>query len=103
MDHSVKIGIIGDFNSEYAAHRATNAALTHCAAAFGMNLIIQWLPTEGFDHGTDGILKSFDGLWCAPGSPYNSMTGALNAIRYARENNVPFIGTCGGFQHTFKR
>ena len=33
------------------------------------------------------------------GSPYASMDGALNAIRYARERNVPFLGTCGGFQH----
>jgi len=44
-------------------------------------------------------LCDFDGLWCVPGSPYRSMNGALNAIRFARENNIPFIGTCSGFQH----
>ena len=38
-------------------------------------------------------------LWCVPGSPYRSMQGALTAIRYARENKLPFLGTCGGFQH----
>lgn len=39
-------------------------------------------------------------FWCAPGSPYNSAQGAMNAIQFARENNRPFIGTCGGFQHS---
>jgi len=34
-----------------------------------------------------------------PASPYTSMEGALDAIRYARESRRPFLGTCGGFQH----
>lgn len=34
-----------------------------------------------------------------PGSPYRDMGGALRAIHYAREEQVPFLGTCGGFQH----
>ncbi|MCX6922759.1 MAG: hypothetical protein NT154_06030, partial [Verrucomicrobia bacterium] len=44
-------------------------------------------------------LFSFGGLWCVPASPYHSMDGALLAIRHARESCVPFLGTCGGFQH----
>jgi CTP synthase (UTP-ammonia lyase) len=44
-------------------------------------------------------LRRFDALWCAPGSPYQSMDGALQGIRFAREEGWPFIGTCGGFQH----
>src|SRR5690606_34825706 len=39
------------------------------------------------------------GVWCVPGSPYRSMDGALGAIRWTREHGVPFLGTCGGFQH----
>src|SRR5262249_29243234 len=38
-------------------------------------------------------------IWIAPGSPYKNMDAALAAIRYARENQVPLLGTCGGFQH----
>jgi len=38
-------------------------------------------------------------VWCTPGSPYRSEAGALRAIRHARERRVPFLGTCGGFQH----
>lgn len=39
------------------------------------------------------------GLVISPGGPYLSMEGALGAIRYAREDDVPLLGTCAGFQH----
>ncbi len=38
-------------------------------------------------------LGPYDALWGAPASPYNSMEGALCAIRFAREHNWPFLGT----------
>ncbi|HEY3480252.1 MAG TPA: hypothetical protein VGL02_15245, partial [Streptomyces sp.] len=41
----------------------------------------------------------FDGIWLLPGSPYRSEAGALAAVRTAREDGLPFLGTCGGFQH----
>lgn len=99
MNTLTKIGIIGDFNGEFPPHKATNEALKHCADYLGIDLEIQWLPTESLENDVEAVLNKFDGLWCAPGSPYNSMEGALKAIKFARENNYPFIGTCGGFQH----
>jgi CTP synthase (UTP-ammonia lyase) len=44
-------------------------------------------------------LEQFDVLLCSPGSPYQSMRGALNGVQFAREFDRPFLGTCGGFQH----
>lgn len=95
----IKIGIVGDFESERLSHKATNEAFNHCADYLGINIDIQWLATESLETNADKIISKFDGLCCAPGV-YTSMTGALNAIRFARENDYPFIGTCGGFQHT---
>jgi CTP synthase (UTP-ammonia lyase) len=45
------------------------------------------------------VLGSFDAVWGAPGSPYKSMPGMLRAIEYARTRNVPYLGTCAGFQY----
>jgi len=58
---------------------------------------LQWVPTEEIT--TADRVADFDGLWCVPASPYRSMDGALLAVRYAREQALPFLGTCGGFQH----
>ena len=58
-----------------------------------------WLPTSTIPLAAGHALGVFDGLWCVPGSPYECMEGALAAIRFAREASVPFLGTCGGFQH----
>ncbi len=49
--------------------------------------------------GSMNRLAGVRGLWIAPASPYRSMEGALEAIRWARERQIPLLGTCGGFQH----
>lgn len=94
------IAIIGDYDPAFAPHQATDAALEHASNALGFEIASTWLPTASLDapHALES-LASFAGLWVAPGSPYQSMQGALLAIRYARENGVPLLGTCGGFQH----
>jgi CTP synthase (UTP-ammonia lyase) len=94
MAAAARIGIIGDFNRNNSTHIATNQAIQHAAEALGKSLEAVWLPT---DQPQD--LGEFQGLFCSPGSPYKSFESALSGIRYARENNIPFIGTCGGFQH----
>ena len=90
MNQPIKIGIIGDFNSNSPFHKATNESLAHAGKAMGVTVDSSWLPTESLDVET---LEQFDGLWCSPGSPYKSMNGALKAIRFAREMGWPFIGT----------
>jgi CTP synthase (UTP-ammonia lyase) len=95
----IKIGIIGDLDLKRPSHKATNEALSHSADYLGINLELQWLPTESLERNTDKSISNFDGLWCAPGV-YTSMKGALSAIQFAREKDYPFIGTCAGFQHT---
>lgn len=98
MSSKLKIGVIGDYDGR-PSHIATNEAIRHCALQLGLRQETQWIPTDSLAEGTDQSLKDFDALWCAPGSPYKNAQGAMNAIQFARENNYPFIGTCGGFQH----
>lgn len=56
-----------------------------------------WLATRDIHHAD--ALVDYDAIWVVPASPYENAEGAFTAIRYARENSVPFLGTCGGFQH----
>jgi CTP synthase (UTP-ammonia lyase) len=94
MANATSIGIIGDFNAGNPTHVATNSGIQHAAEVLGNSFEGVWLPTDQpHEYG------EFQGLLCSPGSPYRSPDGALTAIRYAREHNIPFIGTCGGFQH----
>jgi CTP synthase (UTP-ammonia lyase) len=55
-----------------------------------------WTPTDG-ERVRD--LGGFDGLWLTPGAPYASDSAALGSVTWARENDVPFLGTCGGMQY----
>jgi CTP synthase (UTP-ammonia lyase) len=95
MNQQVKVGIIGDYDpKKFFSHVPTSEALNHAASALAVSLDITWLPTLSLgDQSRVTVLKQFDALWCAPGSPYESMDGALQSIRFAREMEWPFIAT----------
>jgi CTP synthase (UTP-ammonia lyase) len=94
---SIHIGLVGDYDPSVTAHQAIPLALNIAAEVEGLAVSFDWVPTPNAQDET--VLGQFDGLWCVPASPYQDTEGALNAIRYAREHQVPFLGTCGGFQH----
>jgi CTP synthase (UTP-ammonia lyase) len=96
----LRIGAIGDFDAQFRRPQdAIEEALGHSADALRTSVELSWVPTESLlnERGVTA-LEGYDGLWATPGN-YASAMGALRGIRYARENDVPFLGTCGGFQH----
>lgn len=99
MPRSVRIGIIGDFDAKNPTHVGTDEAFRHAGGTIGIDVQAEWVPTVHLSDSASHALAPYRGVLVAPGSPYRSMGGALNAIRWARENAVPILGTCGGFQH----
>lgn len=97
---AIRVGLIGDYDPSVKAHRAIPIALGMAGEAAGCEVEAVWLPTGTLVAGVERELEALDGLWCVPASPYVSMEGALRGIRFARETGKPFLGTCGGFQHT---
>jgi CTP synthase (UTP-ammonia lyase) len=94
MNRPLKIGILGDLDTNHPSRIATDAALNHAATVLSAAIDISWLPTRMLEQeGVELALKPFDALWCAPGSPYESMDGALDGIRFAREKDRPFVAT----------
>src|SRR5437764_10816471 len=93
---SLRIGLIGDRSETVVAHGAIGLSIELAAAWMGCPIEPLWLDTLACEQAG---FEGFHALWCVPGSPYHSMDGALRAIRCARENHLPFLGTCGGFQH----
>ncbi|UVM51878.1 CTP synthase [Pseudomonas sp. B21-015] len=94
---AIRIALIGDHDPQVTAHQAIPVALGMAAEHSGRNIQVQWLATDCINAETP--LSDFDGFWCVPASPYRDMDGASRAIRFAREQRRPFLGTCGGFQH----
>jgi CTP synthase (UTP-ammonia lyase) len=96
-NRSIRIALIGDYDPHVTAHQAIPVALGLVAEHLAQTVQFDWLATEQIHAETS--LKDFDRFWCVPASPYKSEDGALRAIRFAREQQRPFLGTCGGFQH----
>ena len=88
--------ILGEYDPDSVTHRATDAAIRHSLVGLSAELAVSWISTETIK---EGDIVQAHGLWVAPGSPYKDISQALQAIRLARENLIPCLGTCGGFQH----
>lgn len=94
--YKMQLAIIAEYDPGFEPHVQTDAAIAHSALALDLDVQFEWLSTS--DKRVED-LTAFDALWFAPGSPYRDMNRTLDAIRYARTQNVPTLGTCGGFQH----
>lgn len=93
-----KIAIIGDYNQNEESHCLIMESIKDVAEEIQGELEAQWIMSDALDV-SEEHLKLFDGFWFSPGSPYKDTKNVLSAIQYARENGIPALGTCAGFQH----
>ncbi|MBE9169175.1 CTP synthase [Pleurocapsales cyanobacterium LEGE 06147] len=91
-----KVALLGEYTPTFQPHISTGKAIEHSCSLLSVDLEGVWVSTENI---SDSLFDVYSGIWVAPGSPYKNMDKTLWAIRYARENGIPCIGTCGGFQH----
>ncbi len=94
----LRIAIIGDFTAGKHTHLALNEAVTHCQQHLDFPVETIWIGTENIPE-PSSLPNYTDALWIAPGSPYKNDNAVYRAIQWARENNFPLLGTCGGFQY----
>lgn len=91
----VTIGIVGKYTALSDAYLSIKEALKHAGVTFSCRINIKWLESE---ETKTHSLSSVDGILVPGGFGPRGTEGKINAIKYARENNVPFLGICFGFQ-----
>lgn len=96
VQHTPRIALVGDRSANVRAHTRIPAIVDALLGRDGIALDPYWIATSDV---SDCDVSGFDAIWLLPGSPYASAAGALAAARTARERCIPFLGTCGGFQH----
>jgi CTP synthase len=95
----VRIGLIGKYVELKDSYKSINEALIHAGATNGVKVNIDWIHSEKLDVNTiASTLKNLDGILVAPGFGSRGIEGKIEAIRYARENKIPFFGICLGMQ-----
>jgi CTP synthase len=95
----VRIGIVGKYVDLPDAYLSVVEALRHGAAAHGLLLDLKWIPSDELTGLlADSYLEELDGIVVPGGFGYRGVEGKIQAIRYARENLIPFLGLCLGLQ-----
>ncbi len=95
----VTIGLIGKYVELKDAYKSINESFVHASAENECKVIVKLIHSEHIDHSNvSEKLKGLHGILVAPGFGLRGIEGKIDAIRYARENKIPFFGICLGMQ-----
>jgi CTP synthase len=97
--HNVEIAVCGKYVDHLDAYKSIMEAFIHAGAENDTKVSIRLVKAEDCEtKSPDELLKGIDGLLVPGGFGERGIEGKINAIRYARENNIPFFGICLGLQ-----
>jgi CTP synthase len=100
----VSIAIVGKYVEYEDSYKSLKEALTHGAVGQSLKLNVTWVEAEGLetkdpdDRSYEAQLEGYDGILVPGGFGKRGIAGMLNAIRYAREKQIPYFGICLGMQ-----
>jgi CTP synthase len=96
----VRIAVVGKYTDLHDAYKSVQEALIHGGIAHDAGVEIQWLSSDQFSDAasTGRVLEGFDGLLIPGGFGIRGVDGMIEAIRWAREHDLPFFGICLGLQ-----
>ena len=95
----MKIALVGKYVELPDAYKSINESLIHAGARIDCNPKILLIQSENInEENVKDVLKGFDGILVAPGFGHRGIEGKISTIKYARENNIPFLGICLGMQ-----
>ena len=98
-DSTVHIGLIGKYVELKDAYKSISEALAHAGAHLKNKVEIHWIHSEKVTSTSSAeLLGKLDGILVAPGFGSRGIDGKLEAIKFARTNNIPFFGICLGMQ-----
>ncbi|MBX3145710.1 MAG: CTP synthase [Gemmatimonadales bacterium] len=96
----VKIGVVGKYTDLHDAYKSVQEALLHGGIPNGVGVDIHWLSSDRFtdQQSAARALAGLDGLLVPGGFGVRGVEGMVEAVRWARENQLPFFGICLGLQ-----
>jgi len=95
----VEIGLIGKYVELKDSYKSIAEAFIHAGAVNNVKVKLNWIHSESLtDENVKETLKGLKGILVAPGFGNRGIEGKISAIKYARENNIPFFGICLGMQ-----
>ncbi len=97
--HEVTIGLIGKYVELQDSYKSILESFIHAGAVNEVKVTVRSIHSEYIDdHNFAQKMKGLDGVLVAPGFGERGVEGKINAVRYARENDIPFLGICLGMQ-----
>jgi CTP synthase len=96
---AVTIALVGKYVELKDAYKSIAESFIHAGAANECKVNLKWIKAESLSADNfEELLEDVDGILVAPGFGERGMEGKIRAVKYARENDIPFFGICLGMQ-----
>ncbi|MCC7332278.1 MAG: CTP synthase [Flavobacteriales bacterium] len=97
--HKVKIGLIGKYIELKDSYKSIAESIIHAGTKNQIQVELVWIHSEDLDKENVSLLLSpLNGILVAPGFGERGIEGKIQAVKFARENKIPFLGICLGMQ-----
>jgi CTP synthase len=97
-EHEVKIAMVGKYVDLTESYKSLSEALTHAGIHTRSKVQVHYVDSEAIDRDGVDALKGMDAILVPGGFGKRGVEGKIKAIRYARENGIPYLGICLGMQ-----
>lgn len=100
LEGLVRIGMVGKYTNLKDSYISIVESLNHGGYHFGKNIEIKWINSEELvdNESCDRLFSDVDGVLVPGGFGVRGINGKINAVRYVRENKIPYFGICLGMQ-----
>jgi CTP synthase len=94
----ITVGLVGKYVELKDSYKSIAEAFIHAGVANEIKVNVKWISSETAEDNIEESLAGLDGILVAPGFGERGIQGKINAVKFARENNIPFLGICLGMQ-----
>ncbi|MDH3343350.1 MAG: CTP synthase [Gammaproteobacteria bacterium] len=97
-EHEIIIGMVGKYVDLTESYKSLNEALSHAGAQNRTRVSIRYIDSASLENGDDSALQGLDAILVPGGFGDRGIEGKIAAVKYARENKIPYLGICLGMQ-----
>ncbi|EPY38436.1 CTP synthase [Angomonas deanei] len=98
LEHNITLGLVGKYVDFTESYKSLIEAIAHAGIHTNSKIKIMYIDSEDLEHNGVGVLDNLDAILIPGGFGKRGIEGKILAARYARENNIPFLGICLGMQ-----
>ena len=97
-EKTVRISMVGKYTELMDSYKSVNESITHAGIKLNCRVVVDYIDSETIEKNGTDVLKNSQGILVPGGFGSRGIEGKIQAVKYSRKNNIPYLGICLGMQ-----